>query len=206
VTTVELPETVVLPLDAIMPYWRNPRRIPAEAVDGVAKSLKGYGDIQPIVVDRDNVIIVGHTRYQALVQLGETETEVYVASDLTDAKAREYRVADNRLGEMTTWDHAALLMELREWELGLLADFFPEVDLEIDAINAAASDVTSAEIAKAQEDVRNIKDRDVIHVTRVECPACRQLFEVRTDSLPGLTRLDMEQLTARATAAGDGGA
>ncbi len=201
---IELPETEIVLLSQITPYWRNPRRIPPEAVDGVATSLDSYGDAQPIVVDTGYVIIVGHTRYQALTQLGVEETEVYVASDLTAEKVKEYRLADNRLGEMTAWDHGALVMELREWESKLLENFFPEMDLEIDAINAASPDVTAGDVAKATREVEHIKDPGELLVTEVECPACLEFFQVSTASLPGLSRTDLEQLSAVAAASDDG--
>lgn len=201
---IELPVMETVPLDKIIPYWRNPRQIPPEAVIGVAKSLEGYGDIQPIVVDSDYVIIVGHTRHQALTQLGQVETQVYVARDLSPEKVKGYRLADNRLGELTQWDHNQLVMELREWETELLRDFFPEMNLEIDEISAAAPDVTEGDVAKAVKDVQNIKDPGPLLVTPVQCPACARQFSVRTDSLPGLSRLDLEQLAA-ATVSGDGG-
>ena len=187
---MQIPTTQTLRLDDIKPYWRNPRRIPEEAVVAVAESIKLYGYQQPIVVDTEHVIIVGHTRHLALQRLGYTEVQVYV-SDLPPDKAREYRLVDNRTGEMTSWDFDALVMELREFEEGLLTSFFPEIDLEIGQVTGAVSNV-----ADATETVTRVAEAspEATHTTEVVCPSCLHVFSVRTKSLPGLTYEDMNQL------------
>lgn len=196
---VRLPELVRLRLDEVRPYERNPRRIPPEAVAAVRSSLEKYGYQQPIVVDTEHVIVAGHTRYAAMLEMGVAEADFYV-TDLPAEKAAAYRLVDNRVSENSEWDHDALVMELREFEQGLLTEFFPHVDLEIDSINATLADVTDADTAKASKEVNTIKDyRDPL-TTKVECPACYGTFEVRTESLPGLTRTDLEMLEAAADA------
>lgn len=100
------------PLSAITPYPDNPREIPEAAVQGVAESIRRYGFRQPIVVDTDGVIIVGHVRLLAAQQLGLETAPVHVA-DLTPDEARAYRLADNRSNENATWDDAGLLSELQ---------------------------------------------------------------------------------------------
>lgn len=198
-TSVELPETVWLPLEEIKPYPNNPRRIPPDAVAAVKNSLVRYGYQQPIVVDTDHVIIVGHTRRLALLELGVEQVPVYVAR-LTPEQANTYRLVDNRTNEGSDWDHSALVMELREFEAGLLEEYFPHVDLEIQTINAALTDVTDADTVKAASKVTEIKEQKLPATTRVICPACYGDFMVKTDSLPGLTRTDLEELEAAANA------
>jgi hypothetical protein len=188
-SALNVPETVTLPIDEVKPYWRNPRRIPPEAVTAVRESIERYGYQQPIVVDSSHVIVVGHTRLAALKEMGATEVEVYV-TDLPEDKVREYRLVDNRTSELSQWDHSALVMELREWETGLLEQFFPDVDLEISVVDDAP--VTETAIDEAVADVLRVKEAPVIRTTEVVCPACFHTFEVRTDSLPGLSRDDME--------------
>jgi site-specific DNA-methyltransferase (adenine-specific) len=83
------------PLDSITPYDKNPRLNDA-AVEAVARSLKEFGWRQPVVVDKDNVIVVGHTRWKAAKSLGMTEVPVHVAHELTPEQAKAYRIADNR--------------------------------------------------------------------------------------------------------------
>ena len=99
------------PLDAVTPYAGNPRRIPAAAVRAVAQSIERYGFRQPIVVDAEGVVIVGHTRLQAAKQLGLKTVPVHVA-DLTPEQAAAYRLGDNRTGELAKWDDQALAAEL----------------------------------------------------------------------------------------------
>jgi ParB/Sulfiredoxin domain len=202
IESVELPPTKMLPLGDIKPYWRNPRRIPEEAVAAVAESITRYGYQQPIVVDTDNVIVVGHTRHAALTQLGVDKAPVYV-TDLPPDKAREYRLIDNRTSELTSWDHDALMLELREFEEGLLTSFFPEVSLEVDAINEAM-EVTTADIEEASAKVLNVPATEAPLTTEVVCPACFHSFQIRTDTLPGLSKADMRVLKAVGDGGGDG--
>lgn len=191
--SVALPEAEILPVDEIIPYWRNPRKIPQVAVDAVAESIERYGYHQPIVVDSDKVIIVGHTRHAALKQLGITEVQVYVA-DLPEAKAREYRLVDNRTSEMSVWDRDALMSELQGWEQDLINSFFPEIDLEVKAIQA--TDVTADDVEKATKKALAVKTPDPLLTTEVVCPSCFHTFQVRTDSLPGLSGADLDTLQA----------
>lgn len=103
-------------INEVKPYPNNPRDNDG-GVDAVANSIKEFGWQQPIVVDKDNVIIVGHTRYKAAKKLGMDKVPVVVASNLSDEQVRAYRLADNKTGELTDWD-----MSLLDDELGDIAD------------------------------------------------------------------------------------
>src|SRR5215469_12336300 len=112
------------PITSITPYENNPRLNDA-AVDAVVASIREYGWRQPIVVDEDGVIIVGHTRYKAALKLGLTQVPVHVAADLTLAQAKGYRLADNATNEIAEWNYELLPIELTalkdmNFELGLL--------------------------------------------------------------------------------------
>src|ERR1700726_3533378 len=87
-------------------------RINDAAIDAVAASIKEFGFRQPIVVDEQGVIIVGHTRYFAALKLGMTEVPVHVAVGLTPAQARAYRIADNQTATLSSWDEDKLPLEL----------------------------------------------------------------------------------------------
>src|SRR5579871_1513887 len=100
------------PLENITPYVRNARKIPQSAVDKVAASIREFGWRQPIVVDREGVIICGHTRLLAARKLGWREAPVHVAENLTPAQVRAYRLLDNRSHEETSWDKDLLGLEL----------------------------------------------------------------------------------------------
>ncbi|MEX1229489.1 MAG: ParB N-terminal domain-containing protein [Planctomycetaceae bacterium] len=113
------------PLARITPYERNPR-INDGAVDAVARSLQEFGFRQPIVVDTDGVIIVGHTRYKAAQKLGLDKVPVHVAKDLTPEQIRAYRIADNQTASLAEWDYDLLPLELADlrdcdYDLGLLS-------------------------------------------------------------------------------------
>ena len=98
-------------IDSIRPYENNPRQND-DAVDAVAKSLQEFGWRQPIVVDEDGVIIVGHTRWKAAKKLGLKEVPVHVATDLPPDKVRAYRIADNQTSTLSEWDYDLLPIEL----------------------------------------------------------------------------------------------
>ena len=111
-------------LSEIKPYEKNPR-LNDDAVDAVARSIQEFGFRQPIVVDRGGVIVVGHTRWKAAMKLGLTEVPVHVATELTPEQAKAYRIADNKTGELATWNLELLPTELAELQaldvdLGLL--------------------------------------------------------------------------------------
>ena len=96
--------------DTLIPYANNPR-INDDAVNMVANSIKEFGFQQPIVVDKNMVVIVGHTRLKAAKKLKLKVVPVQVA-DLTDEQARAYRLADNKVGEYAEWDEGKLDLEL----------------------------------------------------------------------------------------------
>lgn len=100
-------------LSEIRPYEKNPRRNDS-AVDAVAASIKEFGWQQPIVVDKDGVIIAGHTRYKAAKKLKCKEVPVVYADNLTEEQVKAYRLADNKVGEIANWDFDMLKTELAD--------------------------------------------------------------------------------------------
>ena len=104
----------IWPLDRIRPYEKNARKIPQKAIDKVALSLKTYGWQQPIVVEPNGTIIVGHVRRLAALQLRWTQAPVHVADQLTPVQVRAYRLMDNRSHEEAEWDIDILKVELGE--------------------------------------------------------------------------------------------
>lgn len=98
-------------IDDIKPYENNPRNND-DAVDAVANSIKEFGWQQPIVVDIGGVIIAGHTRYKAAQKLGLKTVPVVVAKDLSEEQVKAYRLADNKSGELASWDFDMLNEEI----------------------------------------------------------------------------------------------
>ncbi|HSR09306.1 MAG TPA: DNA modification methylase [Bryobacteraceae bacterium] len=108
---------------SITPYSRNPRKIPQQAIDKVAASIQEFSFRQPIVVDKDGVIVAGHTRWLAAQKLDLEYVPVHVAENLTPAQVREYRLMDNRSHEETSWDENLLGLELLDFKsMGLDMD------------------------------------------------------------------------------------
>ena len=101
----------MLKLSDIKPYEKNPRKN-NEAVKYVAKSIKEFGFKVPIVIDKDNVIIAGHTRYKAAKRLKMKEVPTIIADDLTDEQVKAFRLADNKVAEKAEWDFDLLPFEL----------------------------------------------------------------------------------------------
>ena len=100
------------PINAVRPYARNPRKND-ETVRGVAASIREFGFLVPLVIDRNHEIVAGHTRYKAGQSLGIKEVPCVVADELTEDQIRAFRLADNKVGEMAQWDMDLLPLELQ---------------------------------------------------------------------------------------------
>lgn len=177
-------EIVTLNINQIKPYWRNPR-VNEQSVEAVAESIRQYGYNQFLVVDKNNVIIVGHTRFKALNRLGYTEIRCIVAH-LSPQKAKQYRIADNKTAELATWDDALLIQELRETELPEMEIFFPEIDLDELVKESTGTikwdEVTDAifdkAVASEEGKIEVLADRRKTEETFVMCPHCGGEFSV----------------------------
>jgi len=98
-------------IEELKPYEKNPRKND-DAVKYVANSIKEFGFKVPIIIDKDNVIVAGHTRYKACQQLGIKEVPCVVADDLTEEQIKAFRIADNKVSDYSIWDNQKLLEEL----------------------------------------------------------------------------------------------
>ena len=117
-------------IDKLIPYHNNPRK--NQDIDKVASSINEYGFQQPIVVDKNMVVIVGHTRLLGAQKLGLKKVPVVIA-DLSEAKAKAYRIADNRISEDAGWDYDLLKLEidaLKEINFNIEELGFEEQELE----------------------------------------------------------------------------
>ena len=106
-------EIVYKKIGELKPYENNPRKND-EAVDAVAASISEFGWKVPVIIDVDNVIVAGHTRYKAAKKLGIEDIPCIVADDLSDEQVKAYRLADNKVSELAGWDFTALATELSE--------------------------------------------------------------------------------------------
>ena len=120
-------------LEDVIPYANNPRKNDGDAVDKVAASIKEYGFNVPLVLDKDNVIITGHTRYKAANKLKLSEVPCIYANHLTPAQVKAYRIADNKVAEYSTWNDDLLSLEFEQLqELDFDFDLTGFEDIEIE--------------------------------------------------------------------------
>jgi ParB-like chromosome segregation protein Spo0J len=116
-------------INEIIPYKNNPREISQESITKVAESIKQFGNNQPIVVDNNNIIVVGHTRWKALKQLGKTKAFI-IKKDFSKNDAIAYRIMDNRSSENNKWETNLLNQEIEALKLGNFDISLTGFDLE----------------------------------------------------------------------------
>ena len=125
---------VQMKISDVHPYEKNPR-LNDNAVEPVAKSIAEFGFRSPIVVDKDHVIICGHTRLKAAQRLGLETVPVHVAADLTPEQTKALRLVDNRTGELAKWDLELLGLEMQDLEqMNFKMDDYAFSDLELSQI------------------------------------------------------------------------
>lgn len=124
-------ELMKLPVADLVPYENNPRVISPEAVNACAESMRQCSALDPIEVDENNVILSGHTRRLAMMQLGVETADVVRYTGLTEEQKQKYRILANKTGEMTGWDFGKLEQELAEVDFG---DFDFDFDLSAESM------------------------------------------------------------------------
>lgn len=159
-------DIIELKLDELIPYDNNPRKND-EAVDKVALSISSFGFKVPIVIDRNNVIIAGHTRLKAAKKLGLTTVPVIRADDLTDDQVRAFRLADNKVGEFAGWDFEKLEQELGEIGIDMELFGFTNEDYDIDAFFTPSPTKGNA---------------DETEPRMIQCPHCGEWFEAEPEN------------------------
>lgn len=150
----------------LIPYINNPR-INDEAVDVVAASIKEFGFKNPIIIDKENVIIAGHTRLKAAKKLGLEEVPVIRVEDLTENQIKAFRIADNKTVEFAEWD-----MELLELELEELEDIFTGFSEEEKEVIFNANDVDIDSFFEDAEEPNKEKEEE-----EIQCPHCGMYFK-----------------------------
>ena len=172
---------VNLKVEELIPYINNPRNN-TEAVDKVAASIKEFGFKVPIVIDKDNVVVTGHTRLLASKKLGLQEVPCVIADDLSPAQIKAFRIADNKVSEYAQWDEDMLKVELEELE---------EMNFDLDSVSIDFSDFDMAldleDTEEGQEQEENIYTKEInipqYEITG-ECPKLEELVnEEKTKSL-----------------------
>lgn len=158
-----------VPVEQISLYENNPRNND-KAIDPIALSIQKYGFKQPCVIDGENVLIVGHTRYKAALKLGLKTVPCVVAKDLTPDEVREYRILDNRLNEIAEWDYSKLSAELAE---------MPDFDYE--AFSFSFEDIFGPGATKSgggeEETIYNSSIKGPVYKPRGDCPEPTDLYK-----------------------------
>lgn len=140
----------------LIPYEKNPRKND-EAVKYVVNSITQFGFRQPIIIDKDNVIVCGHTRLLAAKEMGYKEVPCIMADDLTPEQIKAYRLADNKTAEQAEWDIELLNTELLDLEANFdMADFGFEIFPPTGVIPESNKELDEEEMAN----------------TSHECPKC----------------------------------
>ena len=148
-------------LSEIYPYYNNPRDN-TNAVEPTKESIRRFGFVKPILVDKAGVIIAGHTRYVAAYQLGMEYVPV-VYSSMDDEMAKKYRILDNKLAEKSSFDEDQLLEELRNMEVPteMQAFFFEDIDqmlnFSFDSINQQAEEYGGFQYDYSSVDNENLE-------------------------------------------------
>lgn len=119
-------EIITKKINEIKPYKNNPRKNDG-AVEYVANSIKEFGFKVPVIIDKNNVIVAGHTRVKAAERLGIEEIPCIMADDLTDEQIKAFRLADNKVGEIAEWDFEMLDLELLDIDMDM-TDFGFELE------------------------------------------------------------------------------
>lgn len=119
-----------IPTNEIKPYNNNPRKND-EAVRYVAESIKEFGFKNPVILSKDNVIIAGHTRLKAAEELGIEEVPCIYAEDLSNDQIKAFRLADNKVAEIASWDFDKLEEELADIDIDM-SEFGFDVKMQDD--------------------------------------------------------------------------
>lgn len=155
-------EIVYKKVNELVPYENNPR-INDEAVEYVKNSIKEFGFKVPIVIDKNNVIIAGHTRLKASLELGLKEVPCIIADDLSEEQIKAFRLADNKVSEKSQWDFSKLEEEL---------DSILDIDMSLFDFNINTDNVNLEDFF---EDSDNKKEKES---KLIECPYCHKPIEL----------------------------
>jgi len=154
-------EIKYIPINDIKPYKNNPR-LNEEAIPYVMNSIKEFGFKNPIILDKNNVIVAGHTRLESAKRLDMKEVPVIYADDLTKEQVKAFRLADNKVAEKSMWDYTKLDEEL-------------ENILDIDMSMFDFENIEETNLDDFFEDNDNKKEKES---KLIECPHCHKPIEL----------------------------
>lgn len=152
-------------LTDIKPYENNPRNND-NAVEYVVASIDEFGFKVPIIIDKNSVIVAGHTRYKAAEKLGLEKVPCIIADDLTPEQVKAFRLAENKVSELSTWDGDRLAIELHELEMFDMQTFgfVNATSINDDLLNDYFDDV-------------EVNETNGTRKKLIKCPYCGKEFE-----------------------------
>lgn len=115
-------------LDELIPYEKNAKKHDKTQINNVAESIRQYGFVQPIVVDKDGVIVIGHCRYEAAKVLGMKDVPCVCVDNITEEQVKALRIVDNKSNE-SPWDMDLLVQELEEIDLSVFDFDWNEIEI-----------------------------------------------------------------------------
>lgn len=151
----------------LKPYENNPRKN-KDAVEYVANSIREFGWQVPIVIDKDNTIVAGHTRYLAAIELGIDKIPCVVAENLSEQQIKAFRLADNRVGEASSWDWDMLQVEIDSITDIDLSDFNFIIDTDVDI---------DSFFTETEEDTKSGMESEA-KPKKIQCPHCGEWIEL----------------------------
>ena len=164
--------------DEIIPYEKNPRNNDS-AVEAVANSIREFGFKVPVVIDKDGVIVCGHTRVKAAKKLGMDEVPCILADDLDEEHVKAFRLADNKTSELSEWDEELLAMEMDDiFNIDLEQFGFELLEEEIEEEAEKKPEVEFTEVLGEENNFLVLK------------------FETEVDWLQALSIFDIKQVKA----------
>lgn len=185
------------PVAELIPYARNARTHSNGQIAQIRASIREFGFVNPVLIDRAGNILAGHGRVLAAMAEGITEVPCVLVDHLSDAQRRAYILADNRLAEMSGWDMEMVAIELgdiRDAGLDLTLTGFTEADLELeppaDADRAFAEGMRSAEHAAEDEEYREFVDKFKPKKTTDDCYTPEPVYNTVRDWV--ITRYGLE--------------
>jgi len=178
VTNLSKLQIEYLQTDSLVPYINNPR-VNDRAIDAVAGSIAEFGFKNPIIVDRNKVIIAGHTRLLAARKLGLDQVPVIRAEDLTEKQVKAFRIADNRTAEFSEWDDELLAMELEGLEDMFTGFSEDEIDALLDQDGPAGVVEDDFEIVLPEEPTAKLGDIYQLGKHRLMCGDATKLEDVQ---------------------------
>ena len=164
----------------LIPYENNPR-LNDGAVDGVVASIKEFGFKVPIVVDKNNVIVCGHTRHKAALRIGLESVPCIRADDLSDEQIKAFRLADNKVSEAADWDIGKLNIEISEIEDIDMSDFGFDLDVKPDESWFETRDRNDTSKQEGNDEYNEFLDKFEVAKTTDDCYTPDGIYEVVKD-------------------------